>query len=62
MLVQLCITLLIVALSTCNPECQLSVEEILDKVEAADISSVTATVSYTRTDPLLFHLVARVHA
>jgi hypothetical protein len=39
--------------SSCIVMRELSVEEILDNVEAVDVSSLTATVSYTRTDPIL---------
>jgi hypothetical protein len=53
MLVQLAINFLITALSSCFSVQTLSVDEILDNVEHADVSSVTATVSYTRTDPIL---------
>ena len=53
MLMQLAIGLLIAALTSCFSTQTLSVDEILDNVENADVSSVTATVSYTRTDPIL---------
>ena len=45
--------LLLTALSSCFTSQTLSVEEILDNVEQANVSSVSATVSYTRTDPIL---------
>ena len=38
--------------SSCIVTQELSVEEILDNVEAVDVSSLTATVSYTRTDAM----------
>lgn len=41
------------ALSSCLSTQELSVEEILDNVEAADVASVSATISYTRIDPIL---------
>ncbi len=53
MLIHLTLGLLIATISSCFQPAQLSVDEILDQVEKANISSVTATVSYTRTDPIL---------
>ncbi len=53
MLVQIGIGLLIAALTSCFSTSELTIDEILDKVETADISSVTAKVAYTRTDPIL---------
>ena len=53
MLIHLTLGLLIATISSCLQPVQLSVHEILDQVEKANISSVTATVSYTRTDPIL---------
>jgi len=53
MLMQLAIGLFVAALTSCFSTQSLSVDEILEKVEQADVSSVTATISYTRTDPIL---------
>ena len=53
MLMQLAIGLFIAALTSCLSSQSLSVDEILEKVEQADVSSVTAKISYTRTDPIL---------
>jgi hypothetical protein len=39
--------------SSCFPTNELSVEEILDNIEKVEVSSLTATVSYTRIDPIL---------
>ena len=50
---QLVIGLLITALSSCLSTPTLSVEEILDNIEKSDVSSVTADVYYSRTDPIL---------
>ena len=53
MLMQLAIGVLIATLTSCLSTPTLSVDEILDHVEKADVSSVTALVSYSRTDPIL---------
>ncbi len=53
MLIQCVLGAFLVALSSCLPSSELSVEEILDNVEKADVSSVSATISYTRIDPIL---------
>jgi len=50
---QLGMVLLMAMISSCFSEQPRTVEDILDNVEHAEISSVTATVSYTRTDPIL---------
>ena len=53
MLIQLFIGITTALLTSCLSTPPLSVEEILDFVECADVMSVTATVTYTRTDPIL---------
>jgi len=53
MLIQFSIGLLIAALTSCFSADSLTVDEILDQVEAADVTSVTANVSYILTDPIL---------
>ena len=53
MLMQLVIGFLITVLSSCLSTPTLSVEEILDNIEKSDVSSVTADVYYSRTDPIL---------
>ncbi|MBC8310060.1 MAG: hypothetical protein H8E83_06075 [Planctomycetes bacterium] len=53
MLVQFAIGFLIAALTSCFTSSGLTVEEILDNVETANVASVTANVAYTRTDPML---------
>jgi hypothetical protein len=53
MLIQLAISLFVAVLTSCFSTQTLSVDEILENVEHADVSSVTATISYTRTDPIL---------
>jgi len=50
---QFAIGLLITALTSCFSTGSLTVDEILDKIEKADVTSVTATVSYVLTDPIL---------
>ena len=50
---QLVIGFLITVLSSCLSTPTLSVEEILDNIEKSDVSSVTADVYYSRTDPIL---------
>jgi len=39
--------------SPCISEQTLSVEEVLDNIEVVDVVSLTATISYIRTDPIL---------
>lgn len=53
MLVQLALGVFLAALSSCLPSQTYSVEEILDNVEKADVSSVSATITYIRIDPIL---------
>lgn len=53
MLMHVCIGICVSALSSCFAQSTLTVDDILDHVENADVSSVTATVVYTRTDPIL---------
>ncbi len=53
MLIQFALGVLLAGLSSCLSSQSLTVEEILDNVEQADISSVSATISYTRIDPIL---------
>lgn len=56
---QLAIGIFVVGLTSCFSSQTLSVDEILENVEQADVSSVTATISYTRTDPILERLEIR---
>ncbi len=44
---------IVAAVSSCFSTNDLSVGEILDNIEAVKVSTLTATVSYTRTDPIL---------
>ncbi len=43
----------VAVVSSCFPTQEASVEEILDNIEDAKVSTLTATVYYTRTDPIL---------
>jgi hypothetical protein len=52
-LIHLALVFVFTLVSSCFPTNDLSVEEILDKIESAEVSSLTASVSYTRTDPIL---------
>ncbi len=53
MLIQIAFALILTALSSCFAPETTSIDEILENIEKADISSVSATVAYTRTDPIL---------
>ena len=53
MLIQFAIGLFVSLVSSCISAQELSVEEILDNVEGAEVVSLTATVSYTRIDSIL---------
>jgi hypothetical protein len=53
MLVQFTIGFLMAALTSCFTTGGLTIDEILDNVETADVSSVKAKVTYIRTDPIL---------
>jgi hypothetical protein len=53
MLIQIAFSFILAAISLCPSPEELSVEEILDNIETADVSSLTAAVSYYRTDPIL---------
>jgi hypothetical protein len=53
MLTHLLIAVCSTALSPCFVPTTLTVDDILNNVENADVSSVTATVAYTKTDPIL---------
>jgi hypothetical protein len=50
---QIIIGLLLMFVSPCISEQTLSVEEVLDNIEVVDVVSLTATISYIRTDPIL---------
>jgi hypothetical protein len=53
MLMQVAISLLFAIFTSCFSCPPLTVDEILENVEHTDFSSVSATISYTRTDPIL---------
>ena len=53
MLTHVLVTFLLAVLHTCHPPNDLTVNQILEHVEKADVSTVTATVTYARTDPIL---------
>lgn len=44
---------LLAVISSCYPQSELSVNTILENIEAAKVSSLTANVVYIRTDPIL---------
>jgi len=50
---QITIGFLLTFVSPCIPEQTLSVEQVLDNIEVVDVVSLTATISYIRTDPIL---------
>jgi hypothetical protein len=49
----LAIGFVLTLISSCFSASELPVEKILDNIEATKISSLTASVTYTRTDPIL---------
>jgi hypothetical protein len=53
MLTHLCFGLLFAAISSCIPAQELSVDDILDKIEAVEVNSLTATISSVTKDPEL---------
>ena len=53
MLIHFLLPLVIAAISLCPEEGSLSVEDALDKIESVQLTSLTANVFYTRTDPIL---------
>ena len=53
MLIQFAIGFLLALVSSCIPAQSNSVDKILDNIEKADVTSLTAKISYIRTDPIL---------
>ena len=53
MLIQTLLGLVVALLSSCFAASEQSVEDILDNIESAEVTSLTANVVYTRTDPIL---------
>jgi outer membrane lipoprotein-sorting protein len=59
MLVHVVLGVILAVISSCIHADDLSIEEILDSIETAEVTSVTATVSYAKTDPILDRLELR---
>ena len=53
MLIHLFIIFLLSALSWCPAHQELTVDQILDNIEAVEFGSLSAKITYTRTDPIL---------
>jgi hypothetical protein len=52
-LITFILSLVITAISSCPKGTEITVDDVLDKIESVQISSLTASVYYTRTDPIL---------
>ncbi len=50
---QILLGILLTLVASCFPEHEQSVGEILDNIETAEVDTLTATVSYLKTDPIL---------
>jgi len=53
MLIQFFLTLVISAISSCPENTETTAEGALDQIESVQITSLTANIFYTRTDPIL---------
>ena len=53
MLIQFFLTLVISAISSCPENTEMTAEGALDQIESVQITSLTANIFYTRTDPIL---------
>ena len=53
MLINFLITLVFTAFCSCPVDSEMTADEVLEKVETVQIESLTANVSYIRTDPIL---------